>query len=256
MAKPVVGAQLFTLREFTKTMPDIVETLKKLGDIGYTSVQLSAIGPVDAAELGQALKDAGMSTDATHVSWDRCLNDLDAVIAEHKLWDCRHAAIGGLPGEYFCDGGVHRFLGELAAVSARLADEGMDFSYHNHNHEFMRFGETTWLDALYSEAAPDLLKAEIDTYWITAGGGDPAAWIRRCSGRQPLLHLKDMCIVEQREQRFAPIGQGNLNWTAIFDAAEQGGVEHFLVEQDNCYGADPFESLATSYRFLQQNGYR
>ena len=31
------------------------------------------------------------------------------------------------------------------------------------------------------------------------------------AGREPLLHLKDMCIVEKREQRFAPIGQGNLN---------------------------------------------
>ena len=255
MATPIVGAQLFTLRDFTNTIPDIAETLKKLGDTGYTSVQLSAIGPVDPAELGQVLKDSGLSAAATHVSWDRCLNDLDALVEEHKLWDCTHVAIGCLPGEYFCEGGVHRFLGELGPVAARLADEGMDFSYHNHHHEFMRFGNTTWLDELYSTAPADVLKAEIDTYWIQAGGGDPAAWVRRCSGRQPLLHLKDMCIVEKREQRFAPIGEGNLNWPAIFEAAEAGGVEHFLVEQDNCYGNDPFEALASSYRFLAQNGY-
>ena len=137
-----------------------------------------------------------------------------------------------------------------------LAKEGMDFSYHNHSHEMARYGEKTWLAMLYEQAAPDVVKAEIDVYWIQAGGGDPALWVQRCAGREPLLHLKDMSVTPEREQRFAEIGEGNLNWPAIMDAAREGGVEWYLVEQDDCYGRDPFESLAISYKNLREMGLR
>jgi sugar phosphate isomerase/epimerase len=127
----------------------------------------------------------------------------------------------------------------------------MDFSYHNHNHELVRYNGKTWLARLYENVSPQVLKAEIDTYWIQAGGGDPAEWIRRCAGREPLLHLKDMSITSKREVRMAEIGEGNLNWPAIIKAAKEGGVEWYLVEQDTCYGRDPFESLAISFQFLK-----
>ena len=255
MAKPIVGAQLFTLREFTKTIPDVAETFRKVKDIGYTTVQISGFGPVDPAEVAKLVADTGIAVAATHMGWPRFLNELDAVIEEHKMWGCRHPAIGGLPGEYRGKDGVKRFLDELAPVAERLAAEGMDFSYHNHNHELVKHDGETWLGMLYDQASPVMLKAEIDTYWIQAGGGDPADWVRRCAGREPLLHLKDMCVTAEREQRFAEVGEGNLNWAAILREAEVGGVEYLLVEQDDCYGADPFEALATSYRNLKNMGY-
>ncbi|MCY2926086.1 MAG: sugar phosphate isomerase/epimerase, partial [Planctomycetota bacterium] len=108
--------------------------------------------------------------------------------------------------------------------------------------------------ALYDRADARHLKAELDTYWVAAGGGDPAAWIRRLPGRQPLLHLKDMAIVPGHGQRFAPIGEGNLNWPAILAAAAESGVRWYLVEQDDCYGESCFDVLATSYRNLRTMG--
>ena len=85
---------------------------------------------------------------------------------------------------------------------------------------------------------------------------DPAEWIGRYAGRVPLLHLKDMCMAPGREQRMAEVGEGNMNWPAILKAAEDGGAEYLLVEQDTCYDRDPFESLAISYRNLKAMGYR
>lgn len=255
MAKPIVGAQLYTLRDFTKTLPDIVETFRKVKEIGYSAVQLSGFGPVDPRELAKAIADSGLNAVATHVGWPRFQKELDAVIEEHKLWNCPHPAIGGLPGEYFCEDGVKRFLDELAPIAEKLGKEGLDFSYHNHNHELARYAGKTWLGQLYDTADPAVLKAEIDTYWIVAGGGDPVAWIRRCAGREPLLHLKDMSITPDREQRMAEIGEGNLNWPAILAEAEAGGVDYLLVEQDRCYERDPFDSMAISYRNLKAMGY-
>jgi sugar phosphate isomerase/epimerase len=255
MSKPVLGAQLYTLRDHCKTPGDIAATLRKVRSLGYTAVQLSGLGPVDPADLAGMLRDAGLHAVSTHASWDRFRTDLDALIAEHALWNCRHPAIGGLPAEYFTADGLKRFLDELAPIAAALAAAGMDFSYHNHNHELARIGDRTWLGALYADAAPDMLKAEIDTYWIQAGGGDPASWVRCCAGREPILHCKDMCITPTREQRFAEIGEGNLNWPAILEAAEAGGVECLMVEQDACYDRDPFTSLQISYTNLNAMGY-
>jgi len=255
MGKHVLGAQLYTVREFTQTLPDIAETLKKVADIGYTAVQISAFGPVAPQEVARLIEDNGLTVAGTHVRWHRFLNELDEVIAEHKMWCCTHAAIGGLFTPEYCSlDGLKRFLDELGPVAEKLAQEGIDFSYHNHNHELVRYGEKTWLEMLYEQAPPEMLKAEIDVYWIQAGGGDPAAWIRKCAGREPLLHLKDMAVGPNREQRMAEIGEGNMNWPAILQAAEESGVEWYLVEQDECYGRDPFESLAISYRNLRAMG--
>ena len=254
--KPTIGAQLFTVREYTKTLPDIAATLKKVRDIGYTAVQVSAFGAVDKDELTKVLNDSGLTIAATHVGWQRFLADIDGIIAEHKAWGCRHPAVGSLPGEYFSEDGLRKFLDELPPVAEKLAAEGMDFSYHNHYHELARHGDRTWLDMLYDMSSPTHLKAEIDTYWIQAGGGDPAEWVRKCAGREPLLHLKDMCVTPDREVRMAEIGEGNLNWPAILGASEDGDVEFALVEQDYCYGRDPFECLEISYRNLCAMGYR
>ena len=254
MSKPVLGAQLYTVREFTKTVEGVAETFKKVAEIGYTAVQISGFGPVDPKEVAKIVADSGLKVAATHMGWPRFQNELDAVIEEHKLWGCEHPAVGGLPGEYHTIEGIKRLQDELPPIAERLAEEGMDFSYHNHNHELMRVGEKTWLATLYDSIDPKHLKAEIDTYWIQAGGGDPAEWIRRCAGREPLLHLKDMAMAPGREQRFAEIGEGNLNWGAIIEAAREGGVEWYLIEQDKSYDRDAFESLAISYRNLKAMG--
>ena len=255
MAKPIVGAQLYTLRDSCKTLDGVAATLERVRAIGYTAIQISGFGPMDPRDVARVVKASGLAVAGTHMGWNRFLKETDAVIAEHRLWGCRHAAIGSLPGEYNTADGVRRFLDELGPVSARLAAAGLDFSYHNHSHELVRYGGRTWLDLLYDGAAPDVLKAEIDTYWIQAGGADPVAWVRRMAGREPLLHLKDMCVTPERQQRFAEVGEGNLNWPAILAEAERGGVEYLLVEQDDCYGRDPFECLATSRRNLMRLGY-
>jgi sugar phosphate isomerase/epimerase len=246
---------MYTIREFIKTIDGVAESFKKIAKIGYKNVQISGMGPVDAKEVAKLAKDNGLSIVATHRGWGQFLKEIDKEIEIHQTWDCKHAAIGSLGGEYNNLEGLKRFLAELPPVAEKLTKVGIDFSYHNHSHELCKFGQAkTWLDMLYAQADPKMLKAEIDVYWITHGGGDPAAWIRKFGARQPLLHLKDMAVTPERKQIMAEIGEGNLNWAEILKAAKDVGVEWYLVEQDDCNGRDPFESLAISYRNLSAMG--
>ena len=244
---------MYTLRDFTKTPADIAATMKKVKAIGYDAVQLSAVGPIEPAELKKILDGEGLKVCATHVSFQKMKDEPNAIIDEHKLLECQYPAIGGMPGEYRNEKGFHRFAKDATEVGKRLAEGGLVFGYHNHSFELERFDGKTGLEIIYSESDPKYVTAEIDTYWIQHGGGDPAWWIEQVAGRVPLLHLKDMQIDGEMKQHYAEVGEGNLNWPAILDASRRAGVVWYIIEQDVCR-RDPFESLAISLRNLRVMG--
>jgi sugar phosphate isomerase/epimerase len=65
-----------------------------------------------------------------------------------------------------------------------------------------------------------------------------------------VVHLKDMAVIG-RQQVFAEIGEGNMNYKDIIQACRETGVEWYVVEQDVCR-RDPFESLEISLNYLQK----
>ncbi len=86
---------------------------------------------------------------------------------------------------------------------------------------------------------------------MQAGGADPVWWIDFLKGRVPCVHLKDM----EYGRKMAALGVGNINLDGVIAACERAGTEYLLVEQDDCYGQDPFECLRISYDFLKSRGF-
>ena len=254
MTHPRLTAQLYTVREFTQTTEDFRASMEKVADIGYTAVQVSAIGPIPHEEVKAITDEFGLAICITHVGFDYLQNDMADVIAQHKLWACPNVAVGSMPQAYRQAGeaGLEQFAKDATAVGKQLADAGLTFSYHNHSFEFARYGARTGLDVIYEESDPRYLMAELDTYWVQHGGGDVISWIDKLSGRMPVIHFKDMVIADG-QQTMAEIGEGNLNWKGIIDACESSGVEWYAIEQDICR-RDPFESLKISYDNLRGMG--
>jgi sugar phosphate isomerase/epimerase len=257
MIKPALAAQLFTIRQFTQTLSGFTESIAKISKIGYRAVQVSGIGPITPEDVRKVIQDHGLTVCITHIPYEQLRNNLQAVIDQHLLWDCKNVAVGSMPGEYRTgEEGFHRFAKEASQVGEQLAKAGLTFSYHNHSFEFVRFGKRTGLDIIYDESDPRYLQAELDTYWVQHGGGDPAAWIRRLKNRMPVVHLKDMAVVSEGwnvQQLMAEVGEGNLNWPEILSACQDAGVQWYAVEQDECQ-RDPFESLQISYQNLKAMG--
>jgi sugar phosphate isomerase/epimerase len=252
MTGSVIAAQLYTLREYTKTPADIASTLHRVKALGYDAVQLSALGPIDPAELGRILDAEGLTVCATHVAFERLRDATAAVVEEHRLWNCTHVATSVLPRDYRHQEGYHRFARDGSQVGRRLAGAGLTFSYHNHAFELEKHGGRTGLAILFEESDADVFAGELDTYWLQFGGADPAQWIRRLKGRVPLVHLKDMAV-QANTPIMAEVGEGNLNWDAILTACRDAGVLWYIVEQDVCQ-RDPFESLGISLRNLRAMG--
>lgn len=247
-----IAAQLYTLRDFTQTPADIAATLQRVKAMGYDGVQLSALGPIAPGELAEILQREGIVAAATHVAVERLVNDLPAVIEEHHLWGCRNVAIGGLPGEYCSAEGYIAFARIATDIARKLAAANLTFSYHNHSFEFTRYDGKTGLELFYEHSDPQLVLAELDTYWVQHGGADPAEWISRLRGRMVIVHLKDM-VIQDDAQTMTEVGEGNLNWPRIIKVCRDAGVQWYAVEQDVCH-RDPFESMAISLRNLRAMG--
>ena len=242
-----IGAQFYTLRDHCKDLNSLEESLKKVAAIGYKTVQLSGVCAYEPAWIKEKLEENGLRCVLTHTPCDRMITDTAAVCAEHAVFGCEHIGIG-----YYdiAKEGMDGFVAKFAPVGEAMHKLGHRLMYHNHHMEFAKLGETTIMQQLIDRFTPEQLGVTMDTFWVQAGGGDPAQWLRKLEGRTPCIHFKDMTY----DRKMMPIGEGNLNWDAIFAAAEDTGVRFALVEQDDCNGEDPFDCLARSYAFLKANG--
>ena len=109
-------------------------------------------------------------------------------------------------------------------------------------------------DFLLKNFSPEIMGFTLDLYWIKEAGLDPVTMLNELKGRTPVVHFKDMRVMEDGTHRYAPIGTGILDWDPIIKTCLDNGVEYAMVEQDNCYEDDPFECLKKSYDFLASKG--
>jgi sugar phosphate isomerase/epimerase len=248
-----VAAQLYTCRETLKDPAGIAQTLRRLREVGYTAVQLSALGSITDSELNQILDDTGITCCATHEPGSEILNHPDRIVERLKALRCDITAYPFPAGVDFSDAAaVHALIASLQKAGGILATAGQRLCYHNHNHEFRKLEGKIILEMIYDGTSATALQGEPDTYWIQYGGGDNLEWCRKLAGRLPIIHLKDYQTTAQNVPHWCEIGSGVLDFREIISAAEASGCEWFVVEQDTCPG-DPVESLAQSFRYIQEH---
>ncbi len=248
--KMILGAQLYTVRDFMKNEEDFARTMDKIAAIGYKYVQVSGIGDVSAQAIKKAVDDTGLKVILTHTSADRILKETDKVIEEHTLFGCDGIGIGGIFNyKPFTLESFKRFADDFAPAIEKIKKAGKKFLYHNHKFEFERIpGGNLYLEYIMN-ASPDLMLT-FDTYWAQAGGADPAAAIEKYASKIFTTHLKDMRIINDA-QVMAEVGEGNMNFDRIIEACVKHGIKYHMVEQD-IVPADPFDSLAISYKNIME----
>ncbi len=249
-----IAAQLYTLRNVMQTPEQIDNGFARLAADGWKAVQASGLGPISAVELKALADKHGLKICATHVGYDKLLDDLDHVLKDHEILDCHYVGLGAMPAQFRrSEEGFAEFARIITAVAERIRGAGRTFVYHNHNFEFARFGRRTGMDILL-EHCGEAVQFEPDTYWIQAGGGDVIHWLNRLAGRMDVVHFKDMVYEPvEGEPVMAEVGEGNLNWPAILMACAKTQVRWHIVEQDTCR-RDPFDSLAISLSNLKAMG--
>jgi sugar phosphate isomerase/epimerase len=243
-----IAVQLWSVNDQVKDSAALAATIRKLKAIGYAAVELFGF-PIPEAEILAICKGEGMGICSSHE------NSGDIATATQKVID-RCGKLGmkfaGYPFPHQLpkdEAEAEAFAATLDRAGAKLRAAGIQLCYHNHAHEFRRYGGRTLLERIYFSGDPRNIHGELDVFWVAAGGQDPVRWIDRLYGRAPLIHLKDYRINEQFERETTRLGAGTLDFPAIVSAAENAGCQWYVVEQEQFTG-DKFEELAASYRYL------
>ena len=246
-----IALQLFTLRDYLDNPEKLPVSLKKVYDIGYRSVQLSGACSLPAKEMKKRMDDAGLACISTHHHSMKIL-DKPLEVAEylHELGADSTAYPYPLDLKIDTSADIKKLAKRLNESGRILREEGITLTYHNRHIDFRKFDGQVMLDIIYNETNPDYLQAEIDTYWVQYGGGNPVVWCQKLKNRLPLIHLKDYGLNKNNEIETVEIGYGNLDWNQIIAAADEAGCRWFIIEQDTS-SRDPFESIRMSLDYIR-----
>lgn len=151
------------------------------------------------------------------------------------------------------DDGKNKNLDDWKKVAEKLNKGGeickkndLHLLYHNHNIEFKLTEGKIPFDTLMTELDKSYVNIELDLYWITKGEQSATEYIRKYPGRFPVFHVKDMDHTS--EKSFACLGEGMIDFPAIFKLHQTAGVKHYIVEHDQ--PANPRDCIETSARYL------
>jgi len=264
------GVALYTVREMMK---DPAPTLEAIAKLGYRYVE-GALWP----SLALAVKAAGLRQVSAYLptylvtgnrkAWTGPFGELlpesytlDRAIAEAKerglqflvVTYLQKAERGGLDD-------YRRVAAQLDKAGAACRKAGVTLAYHAHSFEYEPISGVRPIDLLLKETSPDHLGLELDTFWASIAGQDPAAMLAAHKGRVPLVHLKDKAKgtpvsfdeTKAQKEAFKEIGNGEIDYAAFFKLAPSAGVQYYNVEQDYCLGSTPLDSLRTSYANIQK----
>ena len=243
-----VGLQLYSLRELAAA--DLAGTLEKIRNMGYTGIEFAGLYGHSAEEVKTLMSRYDLIPVSAHVPYAELMADIPGTVHTYKEIGCPYIAIPWLeearrPG--------HPLYGEtlegIQAIAEECRRQGLQLLYHNHDFEFTKIDGQYALDRMYERIPAELLQTELDTCWVSVGGEDPCAYLRKYAGRAPIVHLKDFfgsktdhmyaligsdAAKEAPDEafEFRPLGYGRQNVPELVRAAEEAGAQWLVVEQD------------------------
>ena len=259
-SKEPLGLQLYTIRDAIKK--DLEGSLERISALGYKNLEVFGYNGKyfgkTAAEFKNIISNAGLKVISSHHNtglvtkakgtltdgWEKAIEDNHAIGAEYMVCAYLH------PNERTTE--IYKSMPELLDKSGTATKAaGIQFAYHNHDFEFEPMGDSTVLDYFLTNTSKDLVKMELDLYWISKTGNDPVKYFEKYPKRFPLWHVKDMAA---GTKEITEVGNGTIDFDRIFAAKKKAGLKHWFVEQDTSKG-DIFESITTSRDYLAKKKY-
>lgn len=268
MSSLPIAVQVYSVRDDASA--DLYATLKKIKEMGYDGVEFAGLYGNTPATIKAWCDEIGLVPVSAHVTFTDMLKDPIGVLSQYAEIGCKYVAVPYLVPEHRPEHANFPYIVEFIHVLCKAAKKlGMTMLYHNHDFEFLKIDGKYALDILYDTVPADLLQTELDTCWVNVGGEDPADYIKKYTGRAPVVHLKDFAgeksddmyeligIEKKAPTRpsnfeFRPVGKGNQDFPAILKASKDAGAEWVVVEQDEpSMGLTRMESIKTSIDYLK-----
>lgn len=259
------GLALYTLRD--ELSVQLEQTLKQVSEEGYAYVEAASykdrkfygLSPKDFKSLLLSLNLKGISTHQGGVT----LNNADQMIADVKAAGFTYFVVPVPPmGMFTYDretmtmgmkGTAKELLDILNVLGKKCHAAGLQLLYHNHDFELIRNeNNVIILDYLLENTNPKYVNFQMDLFWVSKAGVDPIDYFNKYPGRFLIWHVKDM----DDKGRFAPVGEGKINFKRILAQKERSGMKYYMVEQDMTFdGLKPLEAIKISHKGLKAFGF-
>lgn len=269
MSSLPIAIQIYSVRNDASA--DLYATLKKIKEMGYDGVEFAGLYGNSPATVKAWCEELGLTPISAHVPFVDMLKDPMGVLMQYAEVGCKYVVVPYLVPEHRPEHENFTYVVEFIGILGKAAKKlGMTMLYHNHDFEFLKIGNKYALDLLYDTVPADLLQTELDTCWVNVGGENPSDYIRKYSGRAPVVHLKDFAgeksnnmyaligiksdekAAEPSKFEFRPVGKGKQDFPAILGAAKDAGAEWVVVEQDEpSMGLTPMECAKVSIDYLK-----
>ena len=248
-----IAVQVYSVREEAER--DFAGTMKKLSEMGYDGVELAGLYGKSAEEIRDSIKAAGLTAISAHVSYDELAGDLEKTLQDYETIGCRYIVIPWLGEDRRFGAALYeKTIKGIPVISEGCKKHGMTLLYHNHDFEFAKTLDGTYaLDQLYAEVPADVLGAEPDTCWIKVGGPDPSEWLKKYSGRCPLVHVKDFRRKADGVDLLA-LGEGEQDFPTLVKTAKECGAQWLVIEQDDHPYGTPMGDMKKSLNYLKELG--
>lgn len=255
-----ISLQMYTMRNYTKTLPELATTVEKLANIGFKNLQYSVPDHFDAKEVKKIFDANGIKNDSVFCPVMKLEENEKKVKEMCEIFDSKFVRIDSIPRSLSeSASGYKMFAHYLNEMSEFYKKDGIKVLYHFHSFEFIKFGKDMGIEIILNETDPEFLLLNPDTHWIQSGGNNPADFLEKWKDRYEYIHTKDYAIRkmgptwENTLSEFAPVGEGNLDWKGIFNVCEKNNVKIYAIEQDDCYGRDEFECVKSSFDFIKKS---
>ncbi|MDC3412045.1 sugar phosphate isomerase/epimerase [Aquibacillus sp. 3ASR75-11] len=247
-----LGIQLYSVRD--KTKDNFLNTIRRLGDMGYDAVQFAGFFDTSAQDVKRVMDESGIGSAGSHMPYDQLLGGrLEETLTYNHAIDNDLIICPSLPKEFH--GSVDGFkeaAESLNEIGRKCVEQGFQFGYHNHNFEFhdLEAGEYGF-NILCSETDSNYVKIELDCYWALHGGYNPVDIMEKYQGRCVSLHLKDMSHDGNGNKISTEIGQGKLDLQSILTKAKKMSIPWLIVEQEH-FDKDTLESAQINITNLRK----
>jgi len=258
------GLALYTVRE--NMGEDAKATLQKVADAGYAYVEAAGYEDgkfygMEPQEFKSYLESIGLTPVSTHMG-GVTLENADQQIADTKAAGFEYFTIPVPPmGMFTFDretrtmgmkGTMKEFADILVTIGKKCETAGLKLLYHNHDFEF-KDNEDGIKPIVYllENTDPKYVNFQMDIYWVTRAGADPVNYFEKYPGRFRLWHVKDM----DEEGKFAPVGEGTIDFSRILDEKDTSGMVKYFVEQDMTWDKKPLEVIEISHKGLKEIGF-
>ena len=264
--KKYIGLQLYTVRDAMAKDP--AASLAKVAQIGYTSVEGATYTGSelfygsDAKTFKALLKQNGLIMPSAHYRLGEeqvngasqkgtILNDWEKAVADAAEVGVKYMVCAYLSQTERGSLDHYKKVAEDFNKAGEVCKKaGIQLCYHNHDFEFIQEDGKYPYETILHNTDKNLVKFEMDMYWITKANQDPFALFNENPGRFPLWHIKDMDKTPER--KFTEVGNGTIDFKKIFAQSKKAGLQYFFVEQDICPG-DPFNSITQSITYIKKN---